>query len=301
MSKNAEWIVSLYTSQLLLFLLFCYFVDAANNSNNTTTPSESLDVILHKHAFRALVHRRPLTGALYEAPLPADLAGIQVTVVRLRSRTLWRNGANFSNFRIPSRTLPTPYVRRLFLVYQDLGNLSSHYYNISGYSLVSSVVGLTVYDASNFSTNNITKLDLSTTGTRISIQFPNLTFEGGNAPRTSCAIFGADGRVSLTETSLGNVCYSRSPGHFSIVAPLKTKDKERELWAIGFVLGFIFLVCAGFVGMIYVKLFKVKKMHEMEKEAHEGVVLDTVWIHNSRMPSATVTRTHPTLENADFP
>ncbi|KAL8103132.1 uncharacterized protein LOC141679445 [Apium graveolens] len=283
---------------LLVFLAFCGFVDAASGSNATS--SESLDVVLHKHAFGALVHHRPLTGALYMAPLPSNLAGMQVAVLQLRSKTLWRKGANFSNFQIPPRTLSVPYVRRVLLVYQDLGNQSSRYYNITGYSLVSSVVGFMVYDASNFTINNTTKLDLSTSGTRISVQFPNLTF-GSNNPKTSCAIFGADGIVSISGRSFDNFCYTSKAGHFSIVAPLQRNEKTRKIWVIGTVIGFFTLVSGSFLGVVCVKMFKLKKTHEMEKAASEGVNLDTIWIHNSKMPCAIVTRTHPNLENTDFP
>lgn len=287
------------TTELLALLVFCVSIDAASGSNATS--SESLDVVLHKHAFGALVHHRPLTGALYVAPLPTNLAGIQVAVLRLRSKTLWRKGANFSNFQIPPRTLSVPYVRRVLLVYQDLGNQSSHYYNITGYSLVSSVVGFMVYDASNFTINNTTKLDVSTTGTRISVQFPNLTFESGTNPKTSCAIFGAPGIVSITSRSLDNVCYTRNAGHFSIVTPVQRNEKTKKFWVIGTVLGFILLISGSFLGVVCVKMFKLKKTHEMEKAASEGVILDTIWIHNSKMPCAIVTRTHPNLENTDFP
>ncbi|KAL8543497.1 hypothetical protein ACS0TY_004151 [Phlomoides rotata] len=119
---------------------------------------EFLDAILHDHAFRVLIHQRPHTGTLYNASLPANLAGIKVSVVGLRSTTLWRRGANFSNFIIPPKTLPVPYVKRLVIVYHNLGNCSSLYYNLSGYTLKSPVVGFLVYNASRLSSNNVSKL-----------------------------------------------------------------------------------------------------------------------------------------------
>ncbi|PHT96925.1 Folate-biopterin transporter 1, chloroplastic [Capsicum chinense] len=57
---------------------------------------------------------------------------MKLSLVRLRSRTLWENGANFSGFSIPPRTISVPYVKRINILYNDLGNLSSHYFNISG-------------------------------------------------------------------------------------------------------------------------------------------------------------------------
>ncbi|PHU08737.1 BTB/POZ domain-containing protein POB1 [Capsicum chinense] len=107
--------------------------------------TKSLEVILHEHAFKSLVHQH--TGSLYNASVPSSLAGMKLSLVRLRSRTLWEKGANFSGFSIPPRTILVPYVKRIHIVYNDLGNLSSHYFNLSGYNLLTSVIGFIVYDA----------------------------------------------------------------------------------------------------------------------------------------------------------
>ncbi|PQM36596.1 uncharacterized protein Pyn_19730 [Prunus yedoensis var. nudiflora] len=95
--------------------------------------SDSLDGFARDLAFKALSERRAHTGVLYKAILPANLSGMEVSVVRLRSRRLWNKGAaNFSCFQIPSRTMPMPHVKRLALVHQNLGNWSSHYYTLPG-------------------------------------------------------------------------------------------------------------------------------------------------------------------------
>nr|GMD01624.1 uncharacterized protein LOC109148254 [Ipomoea batatas] len=186
---------------LLLFLKSSSLVQ----SSNTT---QSLDVLLHDHAFKALVnnHTRPRTGALYDASLPASLAGMKLSVVRLRSRTLWRKGANFSHFHIPPKTLPVPYVHRLIIVYHDLGNWSSVYFNVSGYSMMSPVVGFMAYD-SDFIFRNLSRLEFNTTREPISVQFKGLN--AGIHERTKCAIFNGRGEVSLSSIEGLNICYTR--------------------------------------------------------------------------------------------
>ncbi|KAK6137306.1 hypothetical protein DH2020_028947 [Rehmannia glutinosa] len=254
---------------------------------------ESLDTIFHDHAFRVMIHHHPHTGALYNATLPTNLAGIKVSVVRLRSRTLWKKGANFSNFIIPPKTHPLPYVKRILIVYHSLGNWSSLYYNLSGYSLVSPVLGFLVYNASNLSSKNLLKIELNNTlGKPISVEFQNSTLANG---RRFCASFGEFGEVLLSEMSLPNVCYSKNLGRFSIVIPFKKQQGIiiRQFW----VMGFVGLVLVGLAGAVAVRSFVGKMNQEMGKEADEGECLKTYWIGNSKMPRAEVIRTQPVLES----
>ncbi|XP_027080901.1 uncharacterized protein [Coffea arabica] len=283
-----------------LIWLFLYLYFSLVYSFNESL-GESLDAILHDHAFSTLFHGRSHTGALYNASLPPNLAGMKVSVVRLRSRTLWRLGANFSNFAIPSRTLPVPYVRRLLIVYHDLGNLSTYYYNTSGYTLLTSVVGFLVYDASNLSSTSLRKLDLNPMGKPILIQFQDPESPGGTNPRAECATFGAGGNVFLSKMSSPNLCQSRSQGHFSLVTRFKKRPQVWKFWVIGFVLGFVFLVSVGFILGLVLIVLTVKRTREMEREADEGEFLQTFWVDSSKMPRASITRTHPVLENSGRP
>ncbi|KAF5947205.1 hypothetical protein HYC85_013162 [Camellia sinensis] len=279
----------------LALLILSMFFPLVHSFNNFTS-DESLDVLLQDLAFKALLQHRPHTGALYKASLPANLAGMEISVVRLRSKTLWNRGANFSYIHIPLRsTLPMPHVKRILIVYTDLGNWSSYYYKIPGYSLVSSVVGFMAYDASNVSSNGVTKISLDTTGKPMEIRFRDLTFPQDRI-RRRCAMFSADGMVYLSDLSTENVCSSRNQGYFSIVAPLKRKKTVRK----GFVLGFVGVVLVCVVGIVVVKFVAAKKIHKMEREAGEGEELETIWIGTSKMFSAAVTRTHPDLEDASL-
>ncbi|KAG9132888.1 hypothetical protein Leryth_014828 [Lithospermum erythrorhizon] len=273
--------------RLLRFLIYLCLSSLVQSFNDTL--NQSLDSILHTHAFKSLFHPHPQTGFLYNATVPSNLAGMKISVERLRSRTLWRKGANFSDFSIPSRTLTSPYVKRLLIVYHDLGNWSS-YYNISGYSLISKVVGFVVYDASRLNVTNLTRIDLNTMGKKIQIKFQN-----SSSPNAKCVAFDARGKVLLSNMILQNTCYSRSQGYFSIVMPNRRKQKISSLWLIMFLLGFVLLIFAGLVGLVFCRMTSTKRSHVREKE-DDGEVLETVWIHGSKMPRAIATRSHPILE-----
>lgn len=286
-----------------------YFIFLIVTLNFSHAFDETLESVLQDHALKILTHRRPHTGALYDAHLPPSLSGIKVSVVGLRSRTLWRKGANFSDFTIPPKTMPVPYSKRVLIVYHNLGNWSSFYYTLSGYTRVSPVIGFLVYDASFSSRkkpselSKLSKLELDTKGKPIMIQFENWTFsrEGGNRDKR-CAAFDERGNVGISEMSMASECQTRIQGHFSIVVPVK---KEKQTWPfgiVGFLGGFVVLILVGFVGNLAVRSLVGKRSEEMmEKEADNGEFLQTYWIHSSKMPRAEVTRTQPVLESATLP
>ncbi|CAN4109715.1 unnamed protein product [Withania somnifera] len=296
--RRSAFVPDLYILLLVLFLKYFLLVQCSNNNSLT----KSLDVILHEHAFKILVDQH--AGSLYNASVPSSLAGMKLSLVRLRSRTLWEKGANFSGFSIPPRTIPVPYVKRIHIMYNDLGNLSSRYFNISGYNLLTSVVGFTVYDApSHISTiTSLTKLDLRPMRQSISVTFGNLT-DIIKERTTKCAIFDENGKVSLSEMRFPNLCYTRNHGHFTVVLPSETR-KNRRIWrflVIGFVIGLFGVALVAVVGKMVLRIFKSKKTCEMEREAEEGEFLGSVMVGRSKMPVALVTRTHPVLEGPCFP
>ncbi|PHU08736.1 hypothetical protein BC332_20596 [Capsicum chinense] len=102
---------------------------------------------------------------------------MKLSLVSLRSRTSWEKGENFSRFSIPPRTILVPYVKRIHIVYNDLGNLSSHYFNLSGYNILTSVIGFIDYDApSHISTiASLRKIGIRPTEQPILIEFKNLS------------------------------------------------------------------------------------------------------------------------------
>ncbi|XWS50043.1 hypothetical protein CRYUN_Cryun12cG0054600 [Craigia yunnanensis] len=288
-------------SLTLLWLVFSLnFFSSVRSLENFA--NDSLDTFLQDFAFRALVRHRPHTGALYKANLPANLSGMEVSITRMRSRTLRKNGANLSSFHIPSRSVPVPRVRRLAVVYQNLGNWSSHYYRVSGYSLITSVVGFMVFDASNTRAKSLRRISLDTMGKPISIHFSNLKYpDGMNSAAARCAVFSTNGTIHLSDMILPNVCYTSDQGHFSVVVPLKRKQRPWYPWVIGVVLGFAGLVLTSYFGLVFIGILKTKRIQAMERQADEGVIFDSRWVRSSKMPFATVTRTQPVLENGGFP
>lgn len=226
---------------------------------------------------------------------------MEVSVVRLRAKTLWRKGANFSFFSITPRTVPIPRVKRLVIVYQDMGNWSSQFYAVPGYTLATHVVGFTVYDASNISAEATRRIELDPVAGPISIHFQYSTHGGDGMSGQRCVSFHGNGTISFSEVRLPNQCYARSQGRFSIVVPVERNRERVVSWVVGLGIGFVGMVLVCYVGVVLYQLSTTKKVRVMERETDEGELFRTVWVGGSKMPSATVTRTQPVLENGGFP
>ncbi|KAJ0111234.1 hypothetical protein Patl1_00544 [Pistacia atlantica] len=106
-----------------------------------------LDDLFHSSANETLPKHR--TGRLFNISLPSNYSGMHLSAFRLRSWTFWTSGANYNSINIPPRVVTTPYAKRIAIVYENLGNWSSSYFGVRNYSMVTPVVGFTVYDASN--------------------------------------------------------------------------------------------------------------------------------------------------------
>nr|CAD1817451.1 unnamed protein product [Ananas comosus var. bracteatus] len=123
------------------------------------SPARSLDALLQDYAFRSFHH--PHTGIIYDGTVPNNLTGIKIAASRLRNGSLKKRGfANYKEFTIPTGIVVRPYVRRLVLVYQNLGNWSSFYYPLPGYTYLAPVLGLLAYDAANLSATHLPELDI---------------------------------------------------------------------------------------------------------------------------------------------
>lgn len=250
---------------------------------------------------------------LYEVSLPRNLTGIRASVLRLRSGSLWIRGANISSIHIPPGSLPVPSVRRLVIVYHDLGNRSSSYYNVPGYSLVAPVVGCLAYDASNVSSGIMSDLELALpAGDRILVAFPEVKLPEGMNSAIKCATFGRNGSVHLDDMVSKNICAAGSTGHFTIVVPsvppgssppsVEQKTERRwKVWVIASACGVVGLVLVGLVGLGIFRLVRNKKMEDMESQAEEGEGLGTTWVGGSKMPSAAMMRTQPVIEDGSVP
>ncbi|XVF33228.1 hypothetical protein REPUB_Repub17cG0150000 [Reevesia pubescens] len=266
-----------------------------------TYDPEALHTLFHYYANQTSAKHH--TGTLYEVSLPSNFSGMEVSIIRLRSGSLWGRGMNSSFVKIPTRVRTSPYVKRLAIVFENLGEWSSKYYQVPGYSLVSPVVGFNIYDNSNLTTLSDTSVTLSTPTEPISIHFPYVEAEDRNVTELKCVEFGAGGSVEVKNMTERNVCVTGKTGQFSVVVSSMPDEKQRiwKWWVIGFVAGIFGLVMLVAVGVIIFRLWRRMKIKTMEKESDTAVALDTFWVGGDKMPSASMIRTQPVLEHDYVP
>lgn len=288
-----------------------------------STSARALDALLQDYAYRAFV--RPRTGIPYDGILPSNLTGIKIAAMRLRSGSLRTRGVKmYKEFHIPKGvTQQRPYVERLVLVYQNLGNWSNTYYRLSGYTHLAPVLGLLAYSASNLSATNLPELDIRASGDPISIIFPDMMpVPDGSVPK--CVWFDLHGYPNFSNVISGNTCLTVQQGHFSIVvesiapgpAPValppapagprpsgKGKKSNSKVWIIvGSVVGGLALFALLAFLVLWVQKYKHRmKMQQMQKAADVGEALQMTPVGDTKAPAAMVTRTQPVLENEYVP
>ncbi|XP_050235650.1 uncharacterized protein LOC126685746 [Mercurialis annua] len=260
---------------------------------------EMLDATICNYATKALQHNSG--NKLLNISLPGNLSGIQASVLRIRSGSLWERGGNVSSINIPSGIIPFPFVKRLAIVYQNLGNMSKYYYKVPGYSLVSPVIGFLAYDASNLTQLGHKMMQIRIMGDPISIKFSKIGLNQGNSD-LKCVKFGEGGLLQFRNLSEGNICHTQSGGHFCIVVQSSENKLKRWVWwVIGFGVLVFGVILVGLILVSSYKLVRSKMIEKMEGESEKGVAFDVKWIGKSKMPSASMVRTQPALENGDIP
>ncbi|XP_022867394.1 uncharacterized protein LOC111387107, partial [Olea europaea var. sylvestris] len=211
------------------------------------------------------------------------------------------------------------------LVYQNLGNWSVVYHPPPGYMYLAPVLGLLAYDASNLMAKNLSLLDIHASGQPISINFSDIkSLPEGPVPR--CVAFNLNGTINFSVLSPDKKCTTFQLGHFSVVvestaptpAPVSPmppgpgagpvpsghgKKNNSKVWIIvGSVLGGLaLLVMLGLLVPWVHKYKKTKKMQRMERAAEVGESLEMTRVGSTKAPTATVTRTQPTLETEYVP
>ncbi|KAB5552265.1 hypothetical protein DKX38_009576 [Salix brachista] len=317
--------MGLLRSLAMLSLLTLILMLPRSNAQ-TTDSAHALDALLQDYAYRAFA--LPRTGIPYEGIVPSNLTGIKIAAMRLRSGSLRVRGVQmYREFVIPKGVSVHPYVERVVLVYQNLGNWSQRYYPLPGYTYIAPVLGLLAYDASNLSATNLSELNISASGDPLNITFP-IARSVPDGSIAKCVRFDSLGPPSFSNVTSGNVCSTIQQGHFSIVveslapspAPAspapsppnvgprpseggKKKKISKEVWlSIGFVLGgLLLLVLLSFLILWAQKLKQRKKIQQMERAAEVGESLQMTSVGEMKAPAAMVTRTQPTIENEYVP
>jgi hypothetical protein len=284
------------------------------------TSTRDLDTLLQDYAFKAL--SSPKTGLPYDAKLPNNLTGIKVSAMRLKSGSLRTRGfQNYKVFHIPIGVIEKPYVKRLVLVYQNLGNFSEKFYPLpNGFSYLTPVLGLLPYSGVNLSATKYLELDIRACDDKpISIKFSDVKLVPYGF-LSKCVYFDLNGSVHFDIVFNGNVCKTVKQGHFSIVvesnnassSPIpvvhdgtkKTKEKKknylnaRTIVALCLVGGCLLLLML--VMLLVVRVLRRMKLKEMELESENNEALQIKHYAGTKLPVAGAIRNLPTIDYLDF-
>ncbi|XWS38441.1 hypothetical protein CRYUN_Cryun19dG0131900 [Craigia yunnanensis] len=272
-----------------------------------------LDLLIRDYTIKSF-DRHLRTGIVHTVHLPANFSGIKVDTARFRCGSLHRYGAQVKEFHLGSGVTVQPCAERVMVVRQNFGyNWSSIYYanyDLSGYQLVSPVLGLLAYNAgTDVSLGSPFQLGILAREKPIKIDFSNITKASNmTGIRPLCASFEGDGKVTLKNQVSRNVCVATRHGHFGLVIespPSMPVRKKISRWkvvvgsSIGAALG-AFLLVLLLVAM-FVKVKKKARMKELERRAYEEEALQVSMVGHIRAPTASVTRTKPTLEHEYIP
>ncbi|TYJ06548.1 hypothetical protein E1A91_A12G241000v1 [Gossypium mustelinum] len=275
-----------------------------------------LDLLIRDNIVKSFdKHLRTVT--VQTVNLPANFSGIKVETARFRCGSLHRYGAQVKEFYLGKGVNVQPCAERVMVVRQNLGsNWSSIYYanyNLSGYQLVSPVLGLLAYNAgTDVSSGTPCEVGiLARENNPIKINFSEVitnTTSSRRGIRPLCASFGGDGKVRLKNQVSPNVCVATRHGHFGLLIELPPSMPVRKrisTWklavgsSIGAALG-AFLLGLLLVSML-VKVKKKARMEELERRAYEEEALQVSMVGHFRAPTASVTRTTPTIEHEYSP
>ncbi|MCO5562682.1 hypothetical protein L7F22_016310 [Adiantum nelumboides] len=248
------------------------------------------------------------TGRLYNVSVPAIASG-DVRSIRLRSGSFRRYGVTVNEFIIPRGCIVNPFPERILLVYTRFPNTSLFQSLPAGYVLASPVVSVLVYDAAGLNSSQPpTLISVSSTSSLITIGFQQ-------RDSSKCAYF-SDNTTDVNIFDLvEGVCQVDHLGTIALVStelvqapppvegqtPAQSRQKKNSnTWKIiaGSVVGG--LVLLGLVVLLALGIGKRRKhakLSRMEYQAEEGETLQMATIRNSRVPTATNTRTQATLVN----
>ncbi|KAK7334542.1 hypothetical protein VNO80_26301 [Phaseolus coccineus] len=305
---------SLMDSAFGLFLMTFSWVSFtfSGSDGQSVKSAHVLDLIIRDHTFKVILDKNLRTAIPQSVDLPANLSGIGVDAVRFRCGSLRRYGAHLKEFHLGTGVTVHPCIERVMLIRQNMGhNWSSIYYanyDLSGYQLVSPIVGLLAYNADDdANSSNPFQLGIVAGERPMTIDFTNTTKlnkEDGIKPL--CASFEGDGRMTLAKANPSTplVCVAKRHGHFGLVVespPDQFRNRPISRWkvAVGSTIGAAlgaFLLGLLLVAML-VRVKKRSRMVEMERRAYEEEALQVSMVGHVRAPTAHGTRTTPIIEH----
>ncbi|XP_072986076.1 uncharacterized protein [Typha latifolia] len=280
---------------LLLLLLLVFLITSPTSSKQAQEDPLPIDPIVRDYAMQAYHAKHRKTAVAYNLTLPPTLSGVIAETVRYRGGSLRRHGVVIKEFSVPPGVVAHPHAKRLLIVYQNLGNLSSAYFsyrNVTGFKLVSPVLALLFYSSSP-------SLQILVSKKPITVNFSASVRE---VEKPLCMLFDFDGNVSLTNQTQGNVCVTRRQGHIALVLQGNYEEKEKiSRWKIVLVEVVGGAFGAVLLGLMLVAMVGVKRrrtrMAAMERKAYEEEALQVSMVGHLRAPVAAAARTSPALED----
>ncbi|XP_057977466.1 uncharacterized protein LOC131164356 [Malania oleifera] len=272
-----------------------------------------LDNVIRDYALRSY-NKNIRTGISHSVHLPGNLSGVSADTVRFRCGSLNRYGAQVKEFNLGAGLTIHPCVERVIIVRQRLEkNWSSlHFsnYELPGYQLVSPVLGLLAYNAGDdVDATSPFDVEILPGKNPIKIDFSKVAGSGTPAGASpSCASFGDDGKVRLTDQVSPDVCVATRQGHFWLVvetpapepAPSELRKRvSRGKMAFGISIGATlgaFLISLLLVAM-FVRVKQKSRMEELERRAYEEEALQVTMVGHVRVPTAPASRTVPAIEH----
>ncbi|KAK4435230.1 hypothetical protein Salat_0686300 [Sesamum alatum] len=285
---------------------------SSNVESQVIESARLLDLVIRDYTFRSY-SKNFRTGKLHRINLPANLSGIHVDTIRFRCGSLHRYGAKIKEFHLDIGTYVHPCTKRVMLVRQNLGsNWSSLYYDnyeLSGYQLISPVLGLLAYNVGRTGNTTVpSELGIQAGKKPITIDFSStalLNTTSGIIPL--CASFDQEGKVTLSNQARPRVCVAKRDGHFGLVVesplmPLRRKVISKWKIAIGSSIGAAlgaFLLSLLMIAML-VNAKKKARMEELERRAYEEEALQVSMVGHVRAVTASGTRTSPIIEHYEY-
>jgi hypothetical protein len=309
----------------------------AATTSSATFNLVAVDQVLQQAAFQAIAQQGNVAEYIpHNVTLPGNLsdAGVTAQAVRVVRHSFKVRGiTNLNGYQIPNGTQILARVKRLIIVYQHYGNLSSTLFQAPpGLELLTPVSGMAVYDASNMTSTDPTQFGVNATAgsgnftvTFASTALTALVLASGSSPR--CVTFSSSTGNATENGTLPSgtgpfVCSLPELGPIALVGPtvvlapapapvtpasapspaVINNNKKSNTWKIvlGVVLGVVgALALLALLGLLAYRYAEKRRLDRMQQNSEAGETLQESPIGQSRAPVAGSTRTRPTLEKLE--
>ncbi|XP_037462888.1 uncharacterized protein LOC119334416 [Triticum dicoccoides] len=322
-------------SLLLLALFLHHHCSAAQDRGSAAVVVNisAVEDVVRDRAFELLHRTDKLVGVpLTACPSPCGLVEVQASALRVRSSSLWDDGVNATDaaagtagFTVPPRVVPSPFARRVDVVFERfLGNSSSGalFAAPPGYALAAPVAALLAYDVST-GNNGSRAVGLRALGAPVRVEFGDLAHAAANgttpfnATAARCVTFAVEsGKAKAVAThamASDTACTVTGTGHYGVAVRLQPPPPSptsppppppaavRERWwawmAVAGVGGVVVVSFLAATVVAAVRWSRRRRREEMDLRALAGEELGRMAVRGSRMPVAKMVRTRPELED----